>query len=90
MQFRVLDLDGQTIVSDNSSVLIIQALDDDSSVTGETQQVARQGTFFFSEIEFVATPQSVAAFKASAPFIQAENVQTALQQTSSTRGMHSN
>ena len=48
--FRVLDYDGQVIISDNSSVLIIQSLDGNSTVEGETQIVAVKGEFLFTDL----------------------------------------
>ena len=36
LQFRVLDFDGQVIESDNSSALIIQSVDSNSIIEGET------------------------------------------------------
>ena len=52
--FRVLDYDGQVILSDNSSILIIQSIESGSSVTGETQRVAVRGELSFTDLEFVA------------------------------------
>ena len=36
LQFKILDFAGQIIVSDNSSILIIQSIEEESSVKEET------------------------------------------------------
>ena len=81
LRFRILDYDGQVIVSDNSSVLILQSVESDSTVEGETQRVAVKGEFLFADLKFTAQPPSVVTFIAKAPFINEDLVTTALKST---------
>ena len=81
LRFRILDYDGQVIVSDNSSVLILQSVESGSTVEGEAQRVAVKGEFLFTDLKFIASPPSVNTFIAKAPFINEDVVTAALKST---------
>ena len=79
LTFRVLDFDHKLMNNDYSSILILKSSVEGSSLTGDTQIVAKGGEFVFTNLVFQGPPLTQQAFKMTQSFIDPVLVGLALR-----------
>ena len=79
LTFRVLDFDHKLMNNDYSSILILKSSVEGSSLTGDTQIVARGGEFVFTDLVFQGTPLTQQGFTITQSFIDPVLVGQALK-----------